>query len=157
MDQIIGVNRHLSSKGIHHKIHSFLHHLYLNYYMRWNHINDGWVTSVLSFWPARGVATFRPFLIPSLNASAFLVFLFGVHHRILLAQLFLQIMILLGKAFYYCCKGLDLPPQSSGSWFVALIVGGGCYRTSKYHATFFRGSSEYGLSPDQAFPTNDTN
>ena len=49
MDQIIEVSRHLSSKGIHHEIHPFLHHLYLSYYMRWNRISDGWVTSVLLF------------------------------------------------------------------------------------------------------------
>ena len=157
MDQVIEVIRHLSSKCIHHKVHSFLHHLHLDDYMRWNRIYDGWATRVLSLWPARGVATFQPFLVPSLNASAFLVFLLGVHHRVLLAQLFLQIMILLGKAFYYCCEGLDLPLQSSGSRFVTLIVGGGCHRTSKYHATFFQGSSEYGLSPDRVFPTDGTN
>ena len=109
MGQIIEVSRHPFSKGIHHKVHPFLYHLHLRYYMRWNHISDGWATNVLSFWPARRIATFRPFLVPSLSASAFLVFLLGIHHCVLLAQLFLQIMILLGEAFYCCCEGLDLP------------------------------------------------
>ena len=149
MDQIIEVSRHPSSKGIHHKVHSFLHYLHLGYYIRWNCICDGWATSVLSFWPARNIATFWPFLVPSLNASAFLVFLLGIHHRIFLAQLFLQIMILLGETFYCCCEGSDLPLLGSRSWFVTLIVGGGCHRTSKYHATFCPGSSDYGLSPNR--------
>ena len=152
MDQIIEVSRHPSFKGIHHKVHPFLHHLHLGYYMRWNRISDGWATDVLSFWLARGIATFRPFLVPSLSASAFLVFLLGIHHRVLLVQLFLQIMILLGEAFYCCCEGLDLPLQGSRSRFFSLIVGGGCHRTSKYHATFCPKSGEYGLSPNSAFP-----
>ena len=40
MDQVIEVARHLSSKGVHHKFHLFLHHLHLYDYVRWSHICD---------------------------------------------------------------------------------------------------------------------
>ena len=146
----------MSSKGIHHKIHMFIHHLHLSYYLRWNHISDEWVTSILSFWPTRGVATFWSFLVPSLSASAFLVFLLGVHHRVLLAQLFLQIMFLLGEAFHCCYEDLDLPPQGSRSRFVALIVGGGCHQANKYHATFCPGGDNMAYK-SLLFPTDSAN
>jgi len=58
-------------------------------------------------------------------------------------------MILLGEAFYCCYEDLDLPLQGSRSRFVALIVGGGCHRMSKYNATFSQESSEYGLSSNR--------
>ena len=156
MDLIIKVSGHSSSKGIHHKILSFLHHLHLSYYLRWNRINDGWTTSILSFWPTRGVATFWSFLVPSLSISTLLVFLLGVHRCVLLAQLFLQVMILLGEAFHCCCEGLDLPLQGSGSRFVALIVGGGCHRASKYHATFCQGGDNMAYK-SLLFPTDGAN
>ena len=85
MDQVIEVTRHLSSKCVHHKFHPFLHHLQLDHYMRWNCIYHRWVTRVLLLWPARGAATFRPFLVPSFSAGAFLVFLLGIHRHVLLA------------------------------------------------------------------------
>ena len=125
MDQVIEVSRHPSSKGIHHKVHPFLHHLHFGDYMRWNRIRDEWATRVLSFWPTGGIATFQPFWVPSLCAGAFLVLLIYVHHYVLLGQLFLQVMILLGETFHYCCEGLNLPLQGSRSWFIALIVSGG--------------------------------
>jgi len=43
----------------------------------------------LSLWSAWGIATFRPLLVPSLSAGAFLVLLLGVKPRVLLAQLLL--------------------------------------------------------------------
>ena len=110
---------------IHHKVHLFLHHLHFDDYMRWNRIRDEWATRVLSFWPTGGIATFQPFWVPSLCAGAFLVLLIYVHHYVLLGQLFLQVMILLGETFHYCCEGLNLPLQGSRSWFIALIVSGG--------------------------------
>ena len=66
-------------------------------------------------------------------------------------------MILFGEMFHYCCKGLDLPLQGSGPRFVALIVGGGCHQTSKYHATFFPGGDNIAYkSPfPQTTPTDD--
>jgi len=54
-------------------------------------------------------------------------------------------MILLGETFHCYYKGLNLHLQGNGSRFVALLVGGGCHQTSKYHATFCPGSDEYGL------------
>ena len=55
-------------------------------------------------------------------------------------------MILLGEMFHCYCESLDLSLQGRGAQFVTLIVGGGCHRTSKYHATFCPGSSKYDLS-----------
>ena len=89
MDQVVEVARHPSSKGVHHKVHLFLHYLHLSNYVRWDRINDGWPASIQLFWFARGIATFRPFFVPSFCTSAFLVFLLGIHHCVLLAQLFL--------------------------------------------------------------------
>ena len=124
--------------------------------MRWNRICDGWATRVLSFWPVGGVATFWPFWVLSFCAGAFLVLLLCVHHYVLLAQLFLQVVILLGETFHCCCEGLNLPLHGNGPQFVALIIGGGCHWTSEYHATFCLGSGKYGLSTD-CVPTDDTN
>ena len=87
MDQVIEVTGHPSSKGIHHEVHLFLHHLHLYDNVRWSHICDGWMARVLSLWSAWGIATFRPFLVPSLSAGAFLVLLLSVKPRVLLAQL----------------------------------------------------------------------
>ena len=66
-------------------------------------------------------------------------------------------MILLGEAFYCCCEGLDLPLWGSRSRFVALIVGGGCHQTSKYHATFFPGGDNIAYKSlfPQTTPTDD--
>ena len=49
-------------------------------------------------------------------------------------------MVLLGKAFYNCCEGLNLSLEGGGTWFVPLIVVGGRHRASKYHVTFCLGS-----------------
>ena len=88
MDQVIEIVRHPSSKGVHHKVYSFLHHLHLGNYVRWNYIGDGWPTCVLSFWSAWGVASFQLFLVPPLSAGAFLILLLSIKVCILLVQLF---------------------------------------------------------------------
>ena len=127
MDQVVKVAGHLFSKGVHHKVHPFLHHLHLGDYVRWDRIDNGWLASILSFWSTRGVATFRPFLVPSFSTGAFLVLLLGIHNCVLLARLFLKVMSLLGETFHCCCKGLDLSLQGSGAQFVVLIIGGCCH------------------------------
>ena len=85
--------------------------------------------------------------------SSFLVFLLSVHRHILLAQLFLKVMILLGKVFHCCCEGLDLPLQGSRSQFVALIVSGGWHRA---HATFCLGGDNIAYKL-LLFPTDGAN
>ena len=87
MDQVIEVARHPSSEGVHYEVHPFLHHLRLCDYVRWSRICDGWMALVLLLWSARGIATFRPFLVPYLSAGAFLVLLLSVMPHVLLAQL----------------------------------------------------------------------
>ena len=69
MDQVIEVTRHLSSKGIHHEVHLFFHHLHLRDYVRGSRICDGWSIGILSLLSAWGVATFRLLLIPSWSSS----------------------------------------------------------------------------------------
>ena len=61
-------------------------------------------------------------------------------YRIPLMQLFLQIMILFGKAFHCGRDSLDLPLQSNGLRFVSLNVVGVRHRASEYHATLCPGS-----------------
>ena len=56
-----------------------------------------------------GAGAFLVFLVPSLSAGAFLVFLLGVKSYILLAHLLLQIVVLLGEAFYGRGDSLNLP------------------------------------------------
>ena len=58
MDQVIEVARYPSSKGVHHEVHPFLHHLHLRDHMMWNCICGEWTAHVLLLWYARGVATF---------------------------------------------------------------------------------------------------
>ena len=41
MDQLIEVARHLSSEGIHHEVHSFLHHLHLHNHVWYLQLMDG--------------------------------------------------------------------------------------------------------------------
>ena len=54
--------------------------------------------------------------------------------------------------FFWCsCSSRSwfwLVRHSTAVRFMTLIIGGGCHRTSKYHATFFLGSGEYGLFPE---------
>ena len=122
MDQVIEVTRHPSSKGVHHKIHLFLHHLHIGDYVRWNRIGDGWLASILSLWSTQGVATFRLFLVPSLNVGAFLVFLLSIKVCILLAQLFFQVMVLFGEALHSSSESLNLSLEGDHAWFVSLSV-----------------------------------
>ena len=89
MDQVIKVARHLSSEGVHHKVHPFLHHLHLHDYVKGSRICGGWTASILSLLFAWGIAAFRPLLIPSFSASSFLVLLLGVKCYVLLVQLLL--------------------------------------------------------------------
>ena len=49
MDQVVEVAGYLSFKAVHHKVHSFLHHLHLYNHVRWSRIYDGWSAHVLSF------------------------------------------------------------------------------------------------------------
>ena len=108
VDQVIEVAGHSSSKGVHHKVHPFLHHLHLCDHMRWSHICDGWTAHVLSFWSISGVATFRPLLVPYLSAGTFLVFLLSVMPCVVLMQLLFQIIVLLGEAFHGNDESLNL-------------------------------------------------
>ena len=84
MDQVVEVAKHPSSEGAHHKIHPFLHHLHLGNYVRWNHVDDGWATRVLLFWPAWDITSFWLFLIPSFNVGTFLVFFLSIKFYVLL-------------------------------------------------------------------------
>ena len=86
MDQVIEVARYPSSEGVHHEVHPFLHHLHLCDHMIWNRICGGWTAHVLSLWSAWGVATFWPFIVPSLSTDAFLILLLSIKPHILLAQ-----------------------------------------------------------------------
>ena len=70
---------------------------------------------------------FDPFLILSLNASFFLVFLLSVKHCILLAQLHFQIMVLLGEELHGSGKSLNLSLEGGRSWFVSLNIVGCCH------------------------------
>ena len=87
MDQVIEVARYLSSEGVYHKVHSFLHHMHLRDHMIWNRICGEWMAHVLSLWSTWGVATFQPLMVPSLSVDAFLILLLSIKPRILLAQL----------------------------------------------------------------------
>ena len=49
-------------------------------------------------------------------------------------------MVLLGEVFYDCGESLNLSFEGGGMWFVSLIIVGGHYRASKYHATLCLGS-----------------
>ena len=84
MDQVVEVARHPSSKGVYYKVHLFLHHLHLSDYVRWNYVGNRWVTRVLLFWPTWNITSFQPFLVPSLSADAFLVFLLNIKVCVLL-------------------------------------------------------------------------
>ena len=121
MDQVIEVTRHPSSKGIHHKVHPFFHHLHLSDYVRWNRICNRWPARVLSFWSTWGV----PFLVSSLSAGAFLVFLLSVNFCVLLAQVLFQILVLLGEALHGSGESLNLSLKGSRAWFVSLSIIGG--------------------------------
>ena len=87
MDQVIAVTRYLSSEGVHHEVHPFLHHLHLCDYMGGSRICGEWTTGILSPLFSWGVAAFQPLLIPSFSAGPFLVLLLGVKCCVLLAQL----------------------------------------------------------------------
>ena len=156
MDQVIKVAKYSSSEGIHHQVHTFPHHLHLCDNVGWSHICDRWTTHVLSFWPARGIATFRPLLVSSLSAGAFLVLLLSVMSCVPLTQLLFQIMILFGKTFHCCREGLDLPLQGSGSQLISLNVVGGHHQASKYHATLCPRSDSLAYK-SLIFPTDGAN
>ena len=85
MDQFVEVVKHQSPKGVHHEIHLFLHHLHLRNHVWWSRIYDGWMTCILSLLFAWGIVNLRPFLVPSLSACSFLVFLLSVRPYVLLA------------------------------------------------------------------------
>ena len=152
MDQVVEVAGYSSFEGVHHQVHPFPHHLHLYDNVRKSYICSGWTTYVLLFWPARGIATFQPLLVFSLNASAFLVLLPNVMPCVPLTQLLFQIMILFGETFHCCREGLDLPLQGSGSWLVSLNIVRGCYRESKYHATLCSGSESMAYKSLIVFP-----
>ena len=124
----------------HHQVHLFPHHLHLCYNVGWSYVCGGWMTHIWSFWPARGIATFRPFLVSSVCAGAFLVLLLSVMSCVSLTQLLFHILILFGETFHCSREGLDLPLQGSGSRFISLNVVGGHHQASKYHATLCLGN-----------------
>ena len=70
---------------------------------------------------------FDPFLILSLNAGFFLVFLLSVKHCILLAQLHFQIMVLLGEELHGSGKSLNMSLEGGRAWFVSLNIVGCCH------------------------------
>ena len=152
MDQLVEVTRLLSSEGVHYKVHPLLHPLHLRDHVRWSCFCGGRTTCILSLLSAWSIAAFRPLLVPSLGVGTFLVLLLGVKHHVLLAHLLLEVIILLGELFYYCCKSLNLSLKGGGSWFVPLIVLGGHHRASKYHATFFLGSGSKAYFQSTSFP-----
>ena len=140
MDQVIKVAWYLSSKGIHHQVHPFLHHLHLCDNVGQSHVCGRWTTHVWSFWFARGMATFRPLLVSYVCTYAFLILFLSVMSRVPLTQLFFQIVILFGEAFHCGRESLDLPLQGNGSWFIFLSIVGGRHQASEYHATLCLGS-----------------
>ena len=156
MDQVIEVARHSSFEGIHHKVHPFLHHLYLCNHVRCSCIYDGRTARVLSFWSTWGVATFQPLLIPSLNTGAFLIFLLSVKPCVLLAQLLFQIMVLLGEALHSSGESLNLSLKGSYAWFLSWNIVGRRHRARKYHATLCPRSDSMAYKP-QLFLTNGAN
>ena len=147
VDQVVEIAGYSSSEGVHHQVHPFLHHLHLCDNVGWSHVCDRWTTHVWSFWPTRGIATFWPFLVSFVCASAFLVFFLSVMSYVPLTQLFFQIMILFGEVFHCSRESLDLPLQGSRSQFVSLNVVGGHHRVSKYHATLCSGSDNMAYLP----------
>ena len=63
-------------------------------------------------------------------------------------------MVLLGEAFHSNWESLNLSLEGDGLWLVPLIVGGGCHRASKYHASFCLGSGSMAYF---LVPTDGTN
>ena len=137
MDQIVEVARHSPFESIHHKVHSFFHHLYLYNNVGQSRISDGWTTHVLSFWSAWGVTTLRPLLVSSFSTGTFLVLLLSVMALIPLMQLLFQIVILLREALHDRDESPNLFLEGSCTWFVSLNIICGCHRASEYHATLF--------------------
>ena len=151
MDQIIEVTRHSSFEGVHHKVHSFLHHLHLCNNVKGSRVCSGRMAHVLSLRSTRGITAFQPLSVSPLSTSTFLVFLLGTHSGIFLPQLFFKVLILFSETFHCCREGLDLPLQGSESRLVSLNVVSSCHRASKYHATLCLGSDRLKC----AFPTDD--
>ena len=110
---------------------------------------------ILSFWPTRGIATFRPLLVAFVCVGAFLVLFLSVMPCVPLMQLLFQVMILFGETFHCCHESLDLPLQGSGSQLVSLNVVGGRHRASKYHATLCPGSNSMANLFPQMAPIDD--
>ena len=87
MDQFVEIIRYPSPEGVHHEIHSFLHHLHLRDHVWWSRICSGWIDCILLPLFAWGVATLWPFLVPSLSAGVSLAFRLSVKACVLLVQL----------------------------------------------------------------------
>ena len=64
-------------------------------------------------------------------------------------------MVLLGEMFYGRDESLNLSFKGDGTWFDPLIIVGGRYQASKYHATLCLGSGS--MAYKQIFPTDGTN
>ena len=156
MDQIVEVARHFPSESVHHKVHSFFHHLHLCNNVGWSRISDGWTARVLSFWSAWGVTTLRPLLVSSFNTGTFLVLLLSVMPRVPLTQLLFQIVILLSEALHGRNESLNLSLKGNCTWFVSVNVVGGCHRASQYHAPLCPRSICMAYK-SQSFPTDDAN
>ena len=99
MDQVVKVAGYSSSEGVHHQDHLFLHHLHLYDNVGWSHVCSAWTTHVWSFWPAKGIDTFRLLLVSFICTGAFLVLFLNVMSYVPLTQLLFQIMILFGETF----------------------------------------------------------
>ena len=134
MDQLVEVVLHLSPQGVHHEVHLFLHHLHLYNHVWWFCICDEWTTNVLSLLSAQGAAAFWSFLVPSLGTGTLFFLPTIVGSRIPLEHLFLQIMVLLSKAFYSRGESLYLSFKGSSTWFISVIVAS-CHRASEYYIT----------------------
>jgi len=65
------------------------------------------------------------FLVPSLSAGAFLIFLLNVKPCVLLAQLLFHIMVLLGEALHSSGESLNLSLEGGCAWFISLNIVGG--------------------------------
>ena len=107
--------------------------------MWWCCFHDGWATGILSLLSTRSITAFWSFLVPPFGTGALLLFSMTVGPSIPLAQLFIQVMILLSKVFHSRSLGLYLSCKGISAWFFSSMVVG-CHRVSKYHTNLCLGS-----------------
>ena len=93
-------------------------------------------------------------MVLSLNTGTFLVLLLSLKPYVLLAQLLFLVMVLLDEAFHSHGESLNLSFEGGSMQFVSLIIVGGRYRASKYHATVYLRSD---MAYKMVFPTDSSN